>query len=288
MWKRSLARLFNLAISALFGCAFELWATARRRLGGEKAGTCIVLYYHEVRSENRLRFARQMDMLLRYTQPVHADHVIPLSANKRYAAVTFDDGYLNVIENAIPELEKRRIPATLFIITDALGKLPNWLTDPNSDTAKQPVVSAGRLRELSPDLVTVGSHTRTHARLTDLQDADAKREIFESRRQLEEILGVAVRLFSFPFGAFNAKLIAFCKEGGYERVFTTKPSVAFRDPREFVTGRVSVEPTDWPLEFRLKLRGAYRWQVAARSLKSKVRGAGMWPSARIVNFHVSS
>ena len=119
MWKRSLARLFNLAISALFGCAFELWATARRRLGGEKAGTCIVLYYHEVRSENRLRFARQMDMLLRYTQPVHADHVIPLSANKRYAAVTFDDGYLNVIENAIPELEKRRIRAVTAIPANA-------------------------------------------------------------------------------------------------------------------------------------------------------------------------
>jgi hypothetical protein len=58
-----------------------------------------------------------------------------------------------------------------------------------------------------------------------------------------------------------------CREAGYERIFTTLPVFAFAEPGEFVVGRVRVDPTDWPLEFRLKLAGAYRWLPAAFAFK---------------------
>ena len=110
----------------------------------------------------------------------------------------------------------------------------------------------------------------THPALPALNENDAKRELSESRAKLEKMLDREIRLFSFPYGAFNAKLIEWCREAGYERVFTIAPTLAFLDPREFVTGRMSVEPTDWPLEFRLKLMGAYRWLPVAFSLKRRV------------------
>src|SRR5271157_2470642 len=131
-------------------------------------------------------------------------------------------------------------------------------------------MSTDQLRKLPSDLVTVGSHTMTHPILLSLNEEDVRRELSGSRAQLEKILNKEIKLFSFPHGAFNAKLIEWCREAGYERVFTILPTLAFSDPQEFVSGRVSVEPTDWPLEFRLKLLGAYRWLPLAFALKRKI------------------
>ena len=91
-----------------------------------------------------------------------------------------------------------------------------------------------------------------------------------ARTKLEAMLDRHVREFSFPFGAFNERLMEFCREAGYERAYTTLPALAVKRPNEFVVGRVRVDPTDWPLEFRLKLAGAYRWLPMMFSLKRKI------------------
>jgi peptidoglycan/xylan/chitin deacetylase (PgdA/CDA1 family) len=227
-----------------------------------------------------------MDILLRRARPTRVDRKETLSPGVHYAAVTFDDGYQNVIENALPELEKRRIPSTIFIITEALGKYPHWLTEPHGSARHTKVMSSNQLRNLPLDLVTVGSHTMTHPALPALNDTDAKRELSESRAQLEKMLEREIRLFSFPYGAFNPKLIEWCREAGYERVFTVVPTLTFFDPREFVSGRVPVEPTDWPLEFRLKLMGAYRWLPVAFSLKRRVLSIPLLRALRKPNTEV--
>ena len=263
-------RLANLFISLGFFAVVWLRDLALRLGGTNNRGTCVVLYYHGVEHEHRAQFARQMDILARSVQPARADRTMPLAAGVHHVAVTFDDGYQNVIENALPELEKRRIPSTLFIVTKALGKRPPWLPDSSSSANVEKAMSADQLRSLPSDLVTVGSHTVTHPDLPCLNEEDARREISESRATLERILNKEIKLFSFPYGAFNTKLVEWCREAGYERVFNILPTLALSDPREFVSGRVSVEPTDWSLEFRLKLLGAYRWLPVAFALKRKM------------------
>lgn len=229
-----------------------------------------MLYYHQVRSENRAAFGRQMDLLLRSATPTRADRTKALNVDTHYVAVTFDDGYQNVIDNALPELQKRGIPATLFIITEALGRYPDWLSNPSDAARLQMVVSPDQLRQLRPEVMDVGSHTMTHLRLTTLTEERAKQEIAESRVKLEGILKRDIRLFSFPFGAMNQRLVELCLESGYARVFSISPTLALRNPAEFITGRVSVEPTDWTLEFRLKVMGAYQWLPAIHDLKRRV------------------
>ncbi len=86
------------------------------------------------------------------------------------------------------------------------------------------------------------------------------------------MLGREFTLFAFPYGAFNERLINICKEAGYKRIFTTLPYPAELGPGEFVSGRVTVDPTDWPIEFYLKLSGAYRWLPIAFATKKKLRG----------------
>jgi len=263
----SAKRVLFLAISTLVFCWSTLMKRIRQLLRIKARATCVVLYYHEVRSEDRSRFAHQMDLLKRCATPVPTDRTEPLIAGQHHVAVTFDDGFQSVIENALPELRMRQIPATLFIITNAVGKAPDWLTDRGSPAHDQPVMSETDLQNLPAGLISVGSHTLSHPRLPKLTKSEAQREIAESRTKLECILQREVRLFSFPYGAYNAETIALCRQAGYQRVFTSSPTWAFITPEEFITGRVPVEPGDWQLEFRMKLMGAYRWLPLAISLK---------------------
>jgi peptidoglycan/xylan/chitin deacetylase (PgdA/CDA1 family) len=119
--------------------------------------------------------------------------------------------------------------------------------------------------------ILIGSHSVTHPRLSDLEESDAIYEIEESRRQLGDLLGRDVTMFSLPYGASSDSIIDHCKNAGYSRVFTNEPVLAFGRSAEFTTGRVSVNPDEWKLEFRLKLAGAYRWLPLAFATKRVVR-----------------
>ena len=268
--ERELDRLLKLFVSLGFFSVSWLWNLILRLAGKKGWATCVVLYYHRVPSEHRARFARQMDMVLHLAKRGRPHSKSTLTPGSHYVVVTFDDGYESMVKNALPELKKRGIPATIFVITDALGQTPRWDSFGSGLGEDDKVMSAEQLRKLGLDGVIIGSHTMTHRVLPRLSEDEARREIAGSRAKLEEILGKRVKVFSFPYGAFNQKLVELCREAGYERVFTTSPVLAFRDPQEFITGRTWAEPTDWRLEFRLKLLGAYRWLPLAFALKRKI------------------
>ena len=263
-----LTRLIKLFISVGCFCGFGVRNVVRRLSGKEAVGASVALYYHSVSSEQRVRFARQMDELIRWAKPIPADLRSPLKEDGRCVAVTFDDGFENILENALPELEVRGIPSTIFVIAEALGKFPSWLASASERKRHGRLMSVQQLQDLQSSLVSIGSHTMTHPELPLLNEEEARRELSESRAKLARLLNTEIRLFSFPFGAFNQNLVRWCQEIGYERVFTSLPTVA--DSHEFVTGRVCAEPTDWPMEFRLKLLGAYRWLPLAIFMKQKV------------------
>jgi peptidoglycan/xylan/chitin deacetylase (PgdA/CDA1 family) len=258
-------------IGSLFVEAGDLlWNNARKLLGLRPRGSCVVLTYHSVTSEERPLFARQMDTLLRYAKPVRADIEALPPEGGRYAAVTFDDGMQNIVDNALPELEKRSIPATLFIITDVLGKLPDWECFGPRDTGEEHVMSEEQLRKLPSDMVEIASHTMTHPVLPQIDREKLAQEVEGSRAKLAKMLGREIKLLSFPYGAFNDDVVDACRKAGYERVFSALPYFAFSEPQEFLTGRMGVYPTDWPIEFRLKVLGAYRWLPFMFDLKRKV------------------
>jgi peptidoglycan/xylan/chitin deacetylase (PgdA/CDA1 family) len=216
-----------------------------------------------------------MDMLVRWTQPIRADAQHSLANGTRYAGVTFDDGLVSFLESGLPELEKRKIPSTVFVVAERLGCYPAWpgfIPDPDSP---EQTMTADQLRTLPTGLVSIGSHTLTHPTLTLLDEPRAKSELRESRLLLERTLQRQVRLFSFPHGALNKKLIEWSREAGYERVFTILPRMAFGTPHDFIVDRVAADPADWPLEFFLKLFGAYRWLPVAFRLKATLRTSMM-------------
>jgi len=257
----SLRRIVKCAISlGVYACT-----TARdlllRVFGIKPNSCCVILNYHSIPSEERLNFARQMDAVLRHSAPIEIQSEALPAAGARYVGITFDDGFENFISVALPELQRRNIPSTVFIILDALGN------EFGTPALLEKVMSTDQLRRIPQDLVTLGSHTLTHPFLPSLGREEAVKELLESRLQLEKILNRGVTLFSFPFGGFTDELIRLSRQAGYTRVFTTLPHLAFTNTEEFAFGRIRADTTDWPLEFRLKLAGAYRWLPWAFALK---------------------
>lgn len=249
-------RQLKLAISLLVHAC----DVAGGALGLRRAPRCVVLYYHTVPAQHRERFARQMDVLLQLARPLPTDPLAKLEPGRLYAVVTFDDGFVSVKENAAPELHRRQIPWTVFVPSGCLGQSPAWLRHARPVARQDRVMTAEELRALAGDpLVTVGSHTVKHAHLVEVGPDRARAELAQSKADLENVLQRPVDQFSYPFGARTPALDRQARELGYRRLFTSNPAPAFRTPDEWVTGRISVDPDISPLEFHLKLLGAYRW-----------------------------
>lgn len=189
-----------------------------------------VLMYHRVNepgneSEITVRpenFEKQMEFL-----KLHRYRVVPLEtlveALKRgkgvpskTVAITFDDGTLDNIRHAFPVLRQMGFPATVFMITDNIGR-PGWLSEED-------------LKVLDDGKVSIGSHTAHHAFLPELSPSEAERELTESKKRLESILGHEVTLFSYPAGGTTPQVEELVKKAGYAGAVTTNYASERRDP----------------------------------------------------------
>jgi peptidoglycan/xylan/chitin deacetylase (PgdA/CDA1 family) len=264
-------RAIKLALSLIFYSGSRLWRRLQDLAGKQPSGTCVVLYYHAVPAEHRARFARQMNVLLRHAKPVKSETEQPLESGVHHVAVVFHDAFVSVCDNALPELALRKIPSTLFVPSGYLGRRQGWITDKAHADYGETVVDAMRLKSFDTDLVAVGSHTVTHADLSLLTETAARSELERSKIDLEAVLERPVRLFAFPYGRSSDALTGLSKKMGYQRVFTIQPELAFSTPDEYVTGSCSVSPTDWDLEFKLKLLGAYHWLPRIYTFRNKTR-----------------
>ena len=100
-----------------------------------------------------------------------------------------------------------------------------------------------------------------------------EKNCLNQRNRLENITGKEVKAHSFPYGDYEDRHVAMARKAGYDHVFTVDPTVVTGVGETFVIGRVQVEPTDWPLEFKLKVLGAYRWHPYVSRLKKR-----LWPT----------
>jgi peptidoglycan/xylan/chitin deacetylase (PgdA/CDA1 family) len=215
------------------------------------------------------RFRRQLDEVVKRTKVIPVDFQGNLEAGAKYAAITIDDAFTCAAENVLPEMQKRGLPFHLFVPTSWLGRKAEWRWDWKTDEEER-VMSVEQLKGLSRDgILCVGSHCITHRSLTGMSYEEAKREIFESKRLLAKLLSTEVTTLSFPYGEFDNRHVQLAREAGYRRVCSSEPQAS--DPSRFVTGRVDVDPSDWALEFRLKLLGYYSWMVCVSAMKVRIR-----------------
>lgn len=268
---RFIKRVIKFVVSVLVFCWDAVVEIFMRMVGIQRPVRCVVLYYHTVKREQRKRFGRQLDEILRIATPIWADQPQMMVNKQNYCAITFDDGYKSFRDQALPELVDRRIPVHLFVPTGYLGYPPGWLAENDPERKREIVMSPEELRALDSRHVAIGSHCVSHRSLTSLSDAEAEKEITESKRALEEILGREVSTLSFPHGCHRAKHIEYARQAGYKKLFSISSALAFKGGDEYVVDRVRVDPEDWMPELSLKVRGCYRWMADVSRLLALAR-----------------
>ena len=269
-----LTRLLKLFLAAIFYIIRECVRFVRRSIGRSTPSSSVVLMYHAVKTDKLEDFKKHMDLIMKIGNPAWADSVEMTSDARPKIAVTFDDGFRSVVENALPIMQERGIPATIFIPTGYIGKKPDWKFDsPDDVIVDDKVLNETQLRGLDHDLVKVGSHSVTHSRLPQLGQKEANKELMESKKALENILGKSIDLFAFPYGDYNEETIKLCIKVGYRCIFIATPMWGSSANNGTVRGRIDISLNDWCFEYRLKMLGAYEWLPWAIRLKGKLLSA---------------
>lgn len=231
--------------------------------------SCVVLYYHGVSRAATERFKRQLDIALRWAKLIslNGGGTPPVGGKRHYVALTFDDGFQSFFDNAVPELVRRSIPFAVFVPAGYLGKKPGWSEVSDFALTTEVVMTAGQLRTLPPALATIGAHSMTHPKFSELDGKGAWQELQQSKRVLEEVTGRKVELFSFPYGAYNQESLQLARDAGFRLVLASKPMPVRFTTETFMVGRVSVNPEDSEWEFFLKMMGCYSWVPYASASK---------------------
>ena len=137
--------------------------------------------------------------------------------------ISFDDGYLNAFRHALPALGENQFRAVQFIVADLMGKENRW--DLPAGEVQEPLMDAAQIREWLAAGHSIGSHTLTHPFLTQLPPGAAREEITASRKKLEDLFGVPVRDFCYPYGDMNESVRGLVAEAGYTTACTTVSGV---------------------------------------------------------------
>lgn len=181
----------------------------------------------------------------------------PLAApsTQRVCAITFDDGFQDNIDTALPILRKHGHRATCYVVSDRLGRWNEWSYDVLG--VRSALADAGGIRQWIEGGMELGAHTRTHARLTHLDNVRLNDEVRGSKHSLEDRFGVAVSQFCYPWGAHDDRVVRAVGEAGFEGATTTRRGRARPGVDPLRIPRVHVLNQHWLPHVWLKIATGY-------------------------------
>lgn len=198
-----------------------------------------ILNYHKVDtlyhalSISPRDFEEQMAYLAQngFTTITPDDLMAYLNHNKVLPAkpilITFDDGYLDNYTNAYPILKKYGFTATIFLVTNLVGHDERYMT-------------WEQVRQMQRDGFVFGSHTVSHAALTNLSREQIMEELQTSRQEIERQIGIKTKYFAYPTGAYNLQVAELVKQAGYRAAFTIRFGQAGTESNLYALERIPI------------------------------------------------
>jgi peptidoglycan/xylan/chitin deacetylase (PgdA/CDA1 family) len=193
-------------------------------------------------------------------------------APSKAVAITFDDGYRSVHRLARPILDEFGMLATLFVPTDFIGSeepmawpgIDRWL---GGEHERELIpMSWDEVRELRDAGWEIGSHTKSHPKLTQVSDAELVEQLAGSRLECEHQLG-ACDSIAFPYGDHDDRVVEAAAAAGYTAAATLPAD--YPRPTPLRWPRIGIYHADNGSSFRLKASPVVR----------KLRGSRLWPAA---------
>jgi peptidoglycan/xylan/chitin deacetylase (PgdA/CDA1 family) len=179
------------------------------------------------------------------------------TAPSRGVHLTFDDGYADFAEVAWEYCRGAGFPATVFPLSGFIGSKNVW----DRSFPRTRHLDWTLLEALVRDGVAVGAHTVTHPFLARIRPDDALKEMRDSKRLLEDRLGVSVTALAYPYGNYSPDVMSLAQEAGFEFALTLDPRRPFEETNRYALPRVAVYALDRDANFRAKLglRGYRAW-----------------------------
>lgn len=159
-----------------------------------------------------------------------------IAGHERQVLITLDDAFQSVFRNGLPIFTELGLPAITYVVAGQIGGSNVW--DRNKGLKERPLMSRAEILEWVSAGCEIGAHTMTHARLTNLSPADARREIFESKKVLEDLIGQPVRHFCYPYGGSNPLVRDLVQEAGFETATTVEGGYNFPGTDRFELRRM--------------------------------------------------
>jgi peptidoglycan/xylan/chitin deacetylase (PgdA/CDA1 family) len=248
-----------------------------------------ILFYHRVSPErdelavSPERFARQMRYL---ADEGHAVVDVLTAASmlggrdpeRTTVALSFDDGYLDVAEHALPVLAAHGFRATVFVapaVIDGEATFGWYERQP-------PLLDWDAIRTLDREgVLSFEAHSLTHPNLLQLGDDEAREEIAGSKTALEARLERPVEAFSYPAGLFGERERRYVIEAGFRAAVSCEPGVNEAATDRFALRRRQIDARDSLLDFKAKVGGGHDSPPPLRRLyrRSRFGAAGETPAA---------
>jgi peptidoglycan/xylan/chitin deacetylase (PgdA/CDA1 family) len=193
------------------------------------------------------------------------------------AAITFDDGYRDFAELAVPVLRELGLHATLFVPAAWVGKTNGW------DAGRAPerqILTGGELRELDSDVVDIGAHGFTHRRMRGLDARSLHAETAVARDILQDVCGRSVSLFAFPYGQlddFDSNAEHAVRDAGFHAACSTHFGRGSLITDRFRMKRVGILCRDSVAVAERKFDGPYDWLGWKQTVGARLRG---WRESR--------
>lgn len=165
--------------------------------------------------------------------------------------ITFDDGYMDNYEKAFPILREHNFKATIFVVAGLVGKTNQWMKD--RGYPERQLMGWDEIEECKKYGITIGSHTLNHPRLSLLKNKDARREIEDSKKLIEDRIRARVNHFAYPYGDMNESIVNMVEEAGYKTACSARSG--FNSKNIYLTKlrRIEIYGTDSIWQFAIKL-----------------------------------
>jgi peptidoglycan/xylan/chitin deacetylase (PgdA/CDA1 family) len=239
-----------------------------------------VLVYHSIVAEPWNDAYEMTVSAERFTEQLRALNqrggVVPLAAaGDTTVSLTFDDGFADNVTRALPRLVELGLPATLFVIVDAVGRTTfDFLPTAPPGRAWSAPVSWSALKDWTAAGLSIGLHGWDHTAFTELPATVLRERLERGKRTLEDRLGVPVDDVAYPYGDlkhFDARVLAVAAEAGFQRGYTAVAGPNGADTPAMALLRIRMTERDDPSFVRRKADGRFDfygvYQVARHRLR---------------------
>lgn len=260
--------------------------------GGRRAGRIPILMYHSISDsaadgrhpyfdtrtsprvfDQHMKFLRDNNYSVISPEDVVAKFDKKELDTKKYAVITFDDGFRDFHTNAFPILSKYGFTATMYLPTA-------YIQQQTQSFKGMDCLSWNEVRELHLAGMQFGSHTVTHPVLKQISHAELENEVGRSKQTIEQELGVPVTSFAYPYAfpeedrEFTGRLRRALENAGYQNGVSTVIGSTHAPEERFFMKRLPANSWDDTALLEAKLAGDYDWLRGPQYLAKTVKRLG--------------